>query len=97
VEAERLPAESRDLEALAPPGHLVTGTPRAMAFDESMVPGRPERVRAQWVGGTARARGPACDGGDRGVLGPGRKPWPLHVSGHRSASWGHGRAPLDAW
>ena len=37
VEAERLPAEGCDIEKLEPTGCLVTGTPREVAFDKSMV------------------------------------------------------------
>jgi hypothetical protein len=34
VEVERIPAQGRALEKLEPTGHLVTGTPRAVAFDQ---------------------------------------------------------------
>jgi hypothetical protein len=93
---ERLPAAGRDREKLAPTGDLVPGTPREVAFDQSMGQGGTALGRAQWVGGTAIERGPACDGGARGFRGRGSQPWSLHVAGHRRASWGHGVAPLEA-
>ena len=96
VEAERIPAEGRDRENLAPTGDLVTGTPREVAFDTYMVHVRTNLVWAQLVGCTARERGQSCDGGDRGFLGPGCTPLQRPVSGHLSASWGHGVAPLYA-
>jgi hypothetical protein len=74
VEVERLPTEGRDREKLEPTGDLVTGTPRAVAFDQYMVPVGTDLLRAQWVGGTARELGQACDGGARGFLGLGSKP-----------------------
>lgn len=85
VEAERIPAEGCDIEKLEPPGCLVPGTPRAVAFDKSMVSVRTDLGRAQWVGCTALELGPSCDGGARGFLGPGGKALPLPVSGHLSA------------
>jgi hypothetical protein len=93
-EAERLPAAGRDRENLAPTGALVTGTPRAVACDPSMVQGRTELRRAPWVGGPARALGQACDGGARGLRGLGSKPLSRHVAGHLRASGGQGVAPL---
>ena len=33
-EVERIPAEGRDREKLEPTGHLITGTPREVAFDQ---------------------------------------------------------------
>jgi hypothetical protein len=96
VEVERIPAEGRDREKLASTGALITGTPREVAFDKSMVQVCPDLVRAQVVRCTALALGQSCDGSDIGFLGPGSKPLQLQVSGHLSASGGHGGAPLYA-
>ena len=85
VEEEGLPAEGRDGEKLQPTGALVTGTPRAVAFDQSMVEIRPALVRAQVGGGTAIALGEACDGSEGGLLGLGNQPLHLHVLGHLRA------------
>jgi hypothetical protein len=53
VEVECIPAEGCDIEELEPTGHLVTGTPGQAAFDESMVEGGANLVRAELVGRTA--------------------------------------------
>jgi hypothetical protein len=90
---EYIPAEGRDGATLQPTGHLVTGTPREVAFDQYMVELRTARVRAQVVGGTARELGEAGDGSDGGVLGLGSQPLQRHVLGHLRAAWGHGVAP----
>ena len=95
-EGAGLPAEGRDGETLQPTGDLVTGTPREVAFDESMVERRPDLVRAQGVGCTAIERGQACDGSDGGFLGLGSKPLQRHIVGHLGASWGHSGAPRYA-
>ena len=96
VEVERLPTEGRDREKRASTGDVVPGTPREVAFDQSMGQGGTHRVRAALGGGTARERGQPCDGGARGLLGLGSTPLHLHVSSHLRASWGHGVAPLEA-
>ena len=50
VEVEHIPAEGRDREELAPTGDLVTGTPREVACDQSMVQVGTDLLRAQLVG-----------------------------------------------
>ena len=50
VEVERIPTEGRDREKLASTGDLVPGTPREVAFDQSMVQGGANLVRAELVG-----------------------------------------------
>jgi hypothetical protein len=85
VAGERIPAKGRDIEKLAPTGNLVTGTPRAVAFDQYMMQGGTDLVWAELVRGTAIELGQACDGGDRGCLGLGSKPLQLHVSNHFGA------------
>jgi len=96
VEGARLPTAGRAIETLASTGDVVTGTPREVAFDQSMGQGGTHLGRAALVGCTAIDRGQPGDGGARGVLGRGSQPLQLHVSSHRSASWGHGVAPLYA-
>jgi hypothetical protein len=94
VEVACLPAAGRDGATLPPIGDLGTGTPRAVACDQYMVERRTELVRAQGVGGTARALGEAGDGSDSGLLGLGSMPRQRPVLGHLRASGGHGVAPL---
>jgi hypothetical protein len=85
VEVECIPAEGRAVEKLQPPGCLVTGTPREVAFDQSMVEIRTDLVRTQLVGCTAIELGEAGDGSARGFLGLGSQPLQLHVLGHLRA------------
>jgi len=95
-EGTHIPAEGRARAARASTGHLVTGTPCQAAFDASMGQGRTPLVRAEGVGCSAVARGQACDGSDRGVLGPGGAPLQRHSADHRGASWGQRVAPVSA-
>jgi hypothetical protein len=93
---KRIPAEGGEREELESTGHLVAGTPCQATCDESMVQVRAPLVRAEVAGRTAVELGQACDGGDRGCLGPGGEPLQLHVADHLGASWGHDVAPVHA-
>ena len=84
VEVECIPAEGCDIEELEPTGHLVTGTPRQAAFDESMVEVRAHLVRAELVGRTAVELGSASDSGHIGLLGFQGQPLQLHITDHLS-------------
>jgi hypothetical protein len=50
VAGERIPAEGRAIEKLEPTSNLVTGTPREVAFDQSVVQVGTDRGREQWGG-----------------------------------------------
>jgi hypothetical protein len=70
---------------LSPRGYLVAGTPRQATFDEYMVQVRADLVRAELIGRTTVELGQACNGSDRGFLGPRGELLHLHVTDHLGA------------
>jgi hypothetical protein len=88
-EMEGIPTEGPGGEELQATGHLVTGTPRQVPFDEQMVEGRADLLRAQLVGGAPGERCESCDRRDRGVLGLGRQALQVPLVDHCGASRFH--------
>ena len=68
VEMEHIPVERLRVEELEPTGHLVTGTPREVPFDEQMMEVRVHLLWTQLVRGAPGELRQACDRGDIGVL-----------------------------
>jgi hypothetical protein len=82
VEIQRLPPQEFGREKAEPTGHLVTGTPGAVAVDQPMGQVAAHLVGAQWVGGAMVERGQARDSGDIGGLGLWGQPFELHLGDH---------------
>ena len=96
MEVERIPIERCGGEALQATGSLVTGTPREGPFDEQMVEGGADLLRAQLVGCAPGKLGESCDSRDRGVLGLWRQALQLPRADHRNASRFH-RVPRGSF
>jgi hypothetical protein len=89
VQRQRLPPQGLGREQAEPAGHLVTGTPGAVAVDQHMVQGAAHLFGAQLVGGALGERRSARDSSDRGGLGLWGQPFELPVVDHLGTSRGH--------
>jgi hypothetical protein len=89
VQIPRLPPEGFGREKAEPTGHLVTGTPGAVAVDQHIVQGAAHLVGAQLVRRAMGERRQACHSGDRGGLGLGGEPFEWHLVDHLGTSRGH--------
>ena len=82
VQIQRLPPQGLGREKSEPTGHLVAGTPGAVAVDQPMVQGEAQLFGAQWVGRAMGERRQARHSGDRGCLGLWGQPFELPVVDH---------------
>ena len=75
VQRQRRPSERRGREKAPATGHLVPGTPGAVAVHQQRGPGAAQPCGVQWVGGAMGARRSARRSSDVGRLGLGGQPF----------------------
>ena len=92
VQIQRLPPERLGREKAPATGHLVPGTPGAVAVNQQMGQGAANLVGAQVVGGALGARRSARHSSDRGSLGRGGQPFALPLGDPLGTSRGHSRS-----